>query len=118
MNLEYKEGKLQFNFREALESVPAEQRPELLEDLSCDDVIIKHVTDQILDGLTENGWSGCSWLSAQVSPQTGLDYARREVAKRSGEVAKKEIEKLEKELKETKEKYWEMVNERPHRREY
>ena len=83
----------------------------MIETLSCDDQIIKHVTDQILDGWTENYCSGGSCFIASHSPTTGLDYARREISKRSGELAKKEIEKLEKALKEKTEAYWKMINE-------
>lgn len=118
MKLEYKDGNLQFDFFEAIKSIPEEQRPELLEDLSCDDVIIKHVTDQILDGWTENFCSGGSCVSAQASPTIGLDYARREIAKRSSEIAKKEIENLEKELKKVKEDYWKMVEQNSYGRGY
>jgi len=115
MKLEYKNGNLQFDFFEALEHIPAEQKPALLETLACDDVIIKHVTDQILEGWTENCLHEAISCSAGYSPQTGLDYARREIAKRSSEIAKKEIEKLEKELKETKENYWKMLEQNSYR---
>lgn len=117
MKLEYKEGNLQFDFFDAIKYVPAEQMPDLIETLSCDDVIIKHVTDQILEGWTENFCSGGSCVSAQAFPKTGLDYARREIAKRSGEIAKEEIEKLERELARVKEDYWKMVEEQSYRRQ-
>lgn len=95
-----------------LEGIPAEAKLELMETLACDNVIIKHVVDQILEGWTENFYHGPMSCTAGDSPNYGLDWALREIAKRSGEVAKKEIERLEKALKETKENYWKLLVER------
>jgi len=111
MTLKYKNGELYIDFFDLLSGIPEQDKIDLIESLSCEDAIIKHVTDQILDGWTENCCSGGSCFTAGHSPTTGLDFARRQIAKRADEIAKKEIEKLEKALKEMTEKYWDLINE-------
>lgn len=103
MTLTYnKDGKLEFYLRSLLECVSEESRVELIEFLSCDEAIIKHVTDQILDGWTENLYAGASECGASPNPYNALDKARREISKRSSEIAKEEILKLERSLQQTK----------------
>jgi hypothetical protein len=50
--------------------------------------------------MTENGSYGYHQNTASVTPRNGLDWAWREVAKASGDIAKKEIGKLENALAE------------------
>ncbi len=95
MNVKYKDGKLELNLHELLGSVSAEDKLDMVESLACDDEIIKHVADQIIKKWTENCYHGSTHITATVEPALGLDWAWREVAKRSGEVAKREIERLE-----------------------
>lgn len=103
MTLTYnKDGKLEFDFHELLRLTKDEEKVKLIEDLSCDEAIIKHVADQILDRWTENGYGGARECGASPNPFCALDKARREVSKRSSEIAKETIESLEKSLKETK----------------
>ena len=94
-----------------LDSVKEEDLNEFLETVSCNDKVIKHVTDQILDRWTENCYSGGAACTADADAKWGLDKAWREVAKRSGEVAKREIERLEEALKRRNEEYFNLVNE-------
>jgi len=111
MRVEYKEGNLRIDLHDLLDSVREENIAEFLESVSCNDKVIKHVTDQILDKWTENCYSGGAAVTADADPRWGLDKAWREVAKRSGEVAKREIERLEEALKRRNEEYFNLVNE-------
>ncbi len=104
MNLKFnKDGKLEFDFHDFLQYISADSKLELMESFACDDVIIKHVADQIIHRWTENSYSGGSACTVAADTTIGhhcaLDVAWREVAKNSGEVAKREIERLETALK-------------------
>lgn len=111
MNIKFKDGNLQIDLHDLLDSVKEEDLNEFLETVSCNDKVIKHVTDQILDKWTENCYRGGSFIDAGAEVYGGLDKAWREVAKRSGEVAKREIERLEEALKRRNEEYFNLVNE-------
>ena len=93
-----KDNKLEFDLCDLLDSVSAESKVELIESLACDESILKHVVDQILDALTENAYCGASDYPERSTPYYSLSFARREISKRSGEVAKTVIERLEKSL--------------------
>jgi hypothetical protein len=99
MNCEYKDGKLILCAFSVLNSISTETKAELIDALSCERDVIRNVTDQILDGWTQNDSHGAKSVVAQAEPSDGLDWACREVAKRSGEVAKREIERLEEAVK-------------------
>ena len=111
MNIKFKDGNLQIDLHELLDSVKEEDLNEFLETVSCNDKVIKHVTDQILDRWTENACRGVSYVVASAEVYFGLDKAWRDVAKLSGEVAKLEIERLEEALKRRNEEYSNLVNE-------
>lgn len=81
-----------------VDSIWPESQLSLIERLSCKDIVIKHVVDQILGYGTENGFSGCRNPEAKSNETDGLDWACREIAKRSSEVAAKEIKRLEEAL--------------------
>tara|TARA_R110000782_G_scaffold117945_2_gene208353 strand:- start:311 stop:676 length:366 start_codon:yes stop_codon:yes gene_type:complete len=87
---------LTINIVDLLGSLSGEQEQQLIEQLSCSDTIIKHVSDQIINGVTDGGFSG--FISCDASTSTALDLAIRSVAKNSAENARKEIESLEKNL--------------------
>jgi hypothetical protein len=118
MNLKYnKDGKLEFELHDLLSCAKDETRIELIESLSCDEAVLKHVVDQILDGWTENMFSGVTGFDHDSTPRYGLDIARREISKRSSEVAAKTIEDLEKtiarlkkENQELREKEWQRID--------
>ena len=109
MNIEYKEGKLTIDLCALLDGMPQEEKLQLVETLSCEDVVIKHVAEQIIDRWTESGQHGLMQCQPTATPSTPLDKAWREVAKRSGDVAKLEVERLEHALL-TKEKHVEQLN--------
>ena len=117
MTLKYnKDGKLEFDLHSLLECAKGETKIELIESLACDDVIIKHVTDQILGGWTENMFCGASSYEQSDTPYYALDKARREIAKRSSEIAKETIESLEKTITRQKQELEEYREEERKRR--
>jgi hypothetical protein len=100
MTATYKDGKLSFDFTDLIDRVAPDDQVALIESLSCSDPIIRHVAAQIMDRWTENGYSGAERCTA--APDTdgpvlvpALDWAARTVARRSGEVAAREIKRLE-----------------------
>ena len=95
----YKDGRviLDLHFHSALGSMSLEQKLELIESLSCDEHIIKHVADQITGRCTENGYYGASGATS-AEPYTALDAAARQIAKASCDIAKEQIERLEAKL--------------------
>lgn len=88
---------LTLNIVDILSSLTGEQEQQLIEQLSCSDTIIKHVSDQIINGSTCEGYSG--FISCDAGTSTALDHAVRAVAKSSSELATSEIESLELALK-------------------
>lgn len=111
MNIQFKDGNLQIDLHDLLDSVKEEDLNEFLETVSCNDKVIKHVTDQILDKWAENSYRSASFINAVAEAPSGIDKAWREVANRSGEVAKREIKRLEDALKRRNEEYYNLVNE-------
>ena len=51
--------KIQIDLYDFIEAIPDETKLELIENLSCEDAVIKHVMDQVLCDGTENGYAGC-----------------------------------------------------------
>jgi hypothetical protein len=101
MNVQISGGQILVNVEELLKSIPTADRLKLAEILACDAEVLKFVTQQILDGQTENGYYSaiCCTAHSDTGPCGGLDWAVREVAKRSGETAAREIKRLEDALK-------------------
>jgi hypothetical protein len=99
MTVKYENGMIEFDLLDVLSSVSDETRVAMFERLSCDEVVIRHVAAQVIDKWTENGLSGWSLADAEHDPERGLDWAWREVARRSGDVARREIERLEETVK-------------------
>lgn len=77
-----------------LDSLTPEAKRSFIDYLSCEEEIIKDVSDQLLDGWTEAGSHGAKDFFNGVEPRTALDKARRELALRAGETAKDEIKDL------------------------
>ncbi len=111
MEIKFKDGNLQIDLHDLLDNIREEDLSEFLESISCNDKVIKHVTDQIIDKWTENVYSGSSNITASAEVYFGLDKAWREVAIRSGEVAKRESERLEEALRRRNQEYFDLVNE-------
>jgi len=97
----------------ALHYFTPEDKRKAADILSTDNEVIRFVTQQILDGWTELDSSSGRLVTALsgVESNRGLDWAIREVAKRAGEVAKKEIERLESALKRREEQIQELLDE-------
>lgn len=112
MEAEFKNGAIQIDPCHLFEEMDLAQKLELVELLSCDEQIINHVADQIIDRFTENGYGGGAFCSAGVNPVSGLDKAWRRVAKASGDIARREIERLEDALKSAKDAYSQLCDER------
>ena len=109
--IKYKEGNLVIDLHALLDSVPKTDLEEFFESVSCNDRVIEHVTSQILDKWTSSGHSAVVCATATDQNHNALDRAWREVAKRSGEVAKREIERLETALRRRNEQYFSLLNE-------
>jgi hypothetical protein len=112
MNIKISGGEIQINIEELLKSIPESERTQLAEILACDSDVVKFVAQQILDGQTENGYySGvCCTAHSDVSNCLGLDWACREVAKRAGDTAAREIRRLESALKFAEERIVDLNN--------
>jgi len=113
MNVNYDNGKIEFHLRDILSLVSDEQKADMIQELACEDAIIKHISDQIIDKFTENISSGYSNTYAAVEPDENfpLDHAWRRVAKASGDIAKREIERLEEALKRREKQLNQTMNE-------
>jgi hypothetical protein len=96
----YDNGTITFNLVDLLEYAPKEQIDALVEALSCNEQILDHVAAQIADGYTEYGYYGGRFCTPEPDENSGtaLDKAIRRIAKASGEVSRKEIERLERAL--------------------
>ena len=94
MQIAFKDGKISFDAYDLFNAMTEEQKLDLVERLSCEDVVIKRVAEQIFDGLTENGHSG-SFGSGSPHYSTPLMNANLRVANEAGEVAKSEIATLQ-----------------------
>ena len=111
MRAEYVNGKLQLNLSDILDCMDAEQKKELVESMSCDGQIVQFVAQQIIDKWTENGYYSGVFCVASADAWTGLDKAWRDVAKASGDVAKREIERLENALRSSEQEVWRLLSE-------
>lgn len=91
-------GVIQIDILSLIESLSDDDKKAIIESLSCWDAVVSHVTSQILDGSTENGY----WKGHIVVPEPtknhGIAWATREIARRCDQVAAKEIQRLEVEL--------------------
>ena len=88
-----KEGKIEIDAQDIFDNIPEYSIPELIENLSCSDQVIKYVMDQVLEGWTENGYSGGTCIS--LSPSTEINIARDKISKGADKVAKDRILELE-----------------------
>ena len=114
MTTKLEKGFLKIDLLDCLERLSLEEKKELIDTLSCGDDVIKNVVDQVLDGYTELGSHG-SIAFAQATETFGLGWAKREIAKRSGEVAAKQIKALEESLERSQANYYEALVEKRRR---
>jgi hypothetical protein len=95
---EFNEGKFVIDVEYLLDAMSDQDKLNLVERLSTEDVVIKHVVDQIVDGLTENCRGGSRLCGSAVEHFLPLDIAHRRIAEASSEIAEKEIDALKREL--------------------
>lgn len=80
---------------ELLSSLDTEAKKTLIEALSCQEDMIRHVTDQILDGYTDNGWCGAFATSSnEVEFLPELQKSRVRITQSLSELADKQIKML------------------------
>jgi hypothetical protein len=96
MTTQYTNGRLSLDLVEVIQAMSDDQQLALIEALACQDAVIKAVSQQILDGWTAT--TECRGSRAYTGSPCPLDTVILEVAKRSSEVAEKEITKLLTEL--------------------
>lgn len=94
MNIDDK-GNLKLNIVDMLDSLSNECKLELIESLSCDDAVIKHVMDQVFEGCTENGYHGSISCTA-LDSNNEIDKARVKAASMASHMARKEMKRLRK----------------------
>lgn len=99
------DGTLSFNvdIYEFLDSLSDEKSIELAESLSCQNAVIKHVTDQLFDGYTENGCHG-SKVYGDL-PTTQLELSQEKVRKLGNRLLIKEVERLRRRLEDKNNHY-------------
>ncbi len=98
MNATIIDGKLAVGLTDIFDEISDAHKCELVETLSCQCAVIKHVIDQVIEGWTEGGYHGVTSCTPSATPTHGIDVATRRIAKASGEIAKKEIGRLEEAL--------------------
>ena len=82
------------NYFDMIEAMPDSEKIQLAEQLSCEDAVIKHVTDQLLGGWTENGHCGSTSCGA-VLPSTELEKCREQIGRIGNRLLRNEISRLQ-----------------------
>ena len=95
MNVTYESGRLSVNLIDLLDRLTIDEKREVADALACQDDVIDFVSQQLIDKWTEMGSHGPVCCTAEAEPRKGLDRAWRAIAKASGDIAKREIERLE-----------------------
>jgi hypothetical protein len=96
-------GEICLNVLDIFYSTSDSFKLELVERLSCEDAVIKHVIDQVLNGCTENGYSGSEVIDSQrVSSE--LQQARERIRQQGNNLLVKELNRLREQL-ENRSKY-------------
>lgn len=91
------DGEICINFLDVMYETSDQFKLELMERLSCEDVIIKHVMDQVFNGLTENGYSGSEGIDLhQISSE--LQQARERIRNCGNQLLVKEVKRLRERL--------------------
>jgi len=110
-------GKVVLDYCELLGEAEGRELELLVQSLACQDDLVRHVADQLLEGWTEDGYHGGKVGDASGSG-TPIDKARRRIALGADKVAKETIEALQRALKQAEErsaegwsKYHKLANE-------
>lgn len=93
--VEIKDGEMRIAISTLMDSLDDEDMHEMVETLACMDAVIEKVTQQILEGFTENGNSGSYSITHPEERSYALGKARHEVAERYDEATAKRLRKLE-----------------------
>ena len=88
------EGRLEIYVEDIFDNLPKNSVLELIERLSCSEIVIKHVADQLLEGWTENGYCGSMNINS-LTPSTEISIARDKIAKGADILARNRILELE-----------------------
>jgi hypothetical protein len=102
MNVTIEKGRLSIDLFDLLGELTTDQRASLIDLLACRDEVINEVTNQIIDGWTTEGSHGSTCFGGDPDAVYGIDGARMRIAKASGEIVAREIERLGEELKRSK----------------
>jgi hypothetical protein len=101
MNVIIEKGRLSFDLYDLLGDLSPEQRTQIMDTLACREEVINEVVNQIIDGFTTEGSHGPTGYGGNPDAVHGIDGARMRIAKASGEIAAREIERLADQLKRT-----------------
>jgi len=86
---------LKIDIFDLLDSLSDEEKKQVVEVLSCHEAVIKHVTDQILDGYTDNGYCGAFATSSNEAKYlTELQKSRVRISESLSELAYEQIRML------------------------
>jgi hypothetical protein len=101
MNVIIDKGRLSFDLYDLLGDLSPEQRTQIMDTLACREEVINEVANQIIGGFTTEGSHGPTGYGGNHDAVHGIDGARMRIAKASGEIAAREIERLADQLKRT-----------------
>lgn len=101
MRVTIEKGQIAFDLFDLLGEIAKEQRENLIDLLACRDEVINEVANQIIEGWTTAGSHGSTCFGGNPDAAHGIDGARMRIAKASGDIAAREIERLADQLKRT-----------------
>lgn len=99
MKATIKDGAVTLKLYHLLEQLTDNELKAFADSVAIQDHVITYVVQQILDGWTDHDSRAALTCVAETEPRNGLGWALREIAKRSGDVASKEIKRLEEGMK-------------------
>ena len=91
------------DYFELVDKMPDSEKIQLAEQLSCEDAVIKHVTDQLLGGWTESGH--CASTSSSDLPITELEICQERLGKIGNRLLRNEIVRLRRKLEDKNNHY-------------
>lgn len=96
MDMNSGKATIKFDMIEFIHNLSDEEQSGIIESLSCSEQVIKHVTDQIFYGYTDNGFCGSIAFDDGTSEfKTAVGRAKDLVIEKADEIARKRIEQLE-----------------------
>jgi hypothetical protein len=99
MKAKYEDGNIVIkeDISKVFRSMSEDDLNDVIQAISCESRVIENVAQQIIHGITDEGWHGSKGFDAE--PSTALDKAVREVAEKSNDIAKEEIGRLKRMVK-------------------